>query len=215
MGMNVFAPGTNECGQFIVRNISPQKKCIMIFNYPINLGCTRDLLKIPGVFDTEIKSALMKGQLRNKFRVGDIELVYSNIDLLQFNDCGINYLEGYGFTTGVQVGYDQLDGYVQGLLAQGGGGGNSNYLLQQKIAVIGMKNGTNRTFYTPDKFLNGSYMGNYFQISVEHNGKELYENVDYTIAESDGPGTGYDTINIFSFSPVSHSLIYATYTIKP
>lgn len=122
MGMDSFAPGRNECGQFIVRNISPQKKTIMIFNYPINLGQTRDLLKIPGVSEGDIKSALMKGQIRNKFRVGDIELVYSNIDLLQFNDCGIQYLEGFGFTTGVLVGYNQLDGYVQSLLNNPGGG---------------------------------------------------------------------------------------------
>src|SRR5271157_4996861 len=123
MGMDSFAPGTHECGQFIVRNISPQKKTIMIFNYPINLGCTRDLLKIPGVSEGDIKSALMKGQIRNKFRVGDIQLVFSNIDLLQFNDCGIQYLEGYGFTTGVLIGIDQLDGYVVNLITQGGGGG--------------------------------------------------------------------------------------------
>jgi hypothetical protein len=123
MGMNSFAPGSFECGQFVVRNISPQKKTINIFNYPINLGCSRDLLRIRGVAETDIKSALMKGQLRNKFLVGDIELVFSNIDLLQFNDCGIKYLEGYGFTTGVLVGFDQLDGYTQQLILNGGGGG--------------------------------------------------------------------------------------------
>jgi hypothetical protein len=139
MGMDDFAPGKNECGQFIVRNISPQKKTINIFNYPINLGQTRDLLKIPGVSEGDIKSALMKGQIRHKFRVGDIELVYSDIDLLQFNDCGIQYLEGYGFTTGVQVGFDQLDGYVQNLITQGGGGGitpNEHETLRQLIHFI-------------------------------------------------------------------------------
>ena len=121
--MNDFAPGRNECGQFIVRNISPQKKTINIFNYPINLGATRDLLQIPGVSEGDIKSALMKGQIRHKLRVGDIQLVFSNIDLLQFNDCGIQYLHGYGFTTGVLVGFEQLDGYTQNLILNGGGGG--------------------------------------------------------------------------------------------
>src|SRR5580692_7606091 len=103
--MDVFAPGKKGCGQFVVRNISPQNKTISIFNYPINMNQTRDLLEIPGVSEGDIKSALMKGQIRHKFLVGDIELVFSDIDLLQFNDCGIKYLEGYGFTTGVQVGY--------------------------------------------------------------------------------------------------------------
>lgn len=120
MGMNVFAPDQPQCGQFIVRNISPQKKTVKVFNYPINLYETRDLLKIPGIYEAEIKSSLMKGQLRRKFLNNDIELVISNIDLLQFTDCGIQYLEGYGFTTGVRIGYDQLDGYVQSLLGGGG-----------------------------------------------------------------------------------------------
>lgn len=123
MGMNVFAPDQPQCGQFVVRNVSPQRKTIFIFNYPINLNDTRDLLKIPGIFEQEIKSSLMKGTLRKKFLNGDVELVISNIDLLQFTDCGIQYLEGYGFTTGVRIGFDQLDGYVQNLITSGGGGG--------------------------------------------------------------------------------------------
>lgn len=120
MGMNVFAPDQPQCGQFVVRNISPQQKTVKVFNYPINLHETRDLLKIPGIYEAEIKSSLMKGQLRRKFLNHDIELVISNIDLLQFTDCGIQYLEGYGFTTGVTIGYNQLDGYVQSLLGGGG-----------------------------------------------------------------------------------------------
>lgn len=118
--MNVFAPDQPHCGQFVVRNISPQKKTVKVFNYPINLHETRDLLKIPGIYEAEIKSSLMKGQLRRKFLNQDIELVISNIDLLQFTDCGINYLEGYGFTTGVTIGFDQLDGYLQSIIGGGG-----------------------------------------------------------------------------------------------
>ncbi len=120
MGMNVFAPHQPKCGQFVVRNISPQRKTIFIFNYPINLHETRDLLKIPGIFEGEIKSSLMKGTLKRKLLNGDIELVISNIDLLQFTDCGIQYLEGYGFTTGVRIGFDQLDGYLQSIIGGGG-----------------------------------------------------------------------------------------------
>lgn len=139
MGMNVFAPDQPQCGQFVVKNISPQKKTIFIFNYPINLNETRDLLKIPGIYEAEIKSSLMKGTLRRKLLNQDIELVISNIDLLQFTDCGIQYLEGYGFTTGVTIGYNQLDGYVQSLLQGGGGGGltpTQHQTLRQLIHFI-------------------------------------------------------------------------------
>lgn len=191
--------------------LSP-KKTISIFHYPINAGDTRDLLQIPGVQEGDIRSSLLKGEIRHKFLCGDIELVSSNIDLLQFSDKQREWLYSYGFTEGVAIGYDELDGYVQNLITIGGSG--VSYLWREKIPLIGLRNGANRTFFTPDKFINGLYFGNIFHLTVEHNGKELYENIDYTIGESGGPGTGYDMINIISLTPVSHSLLFATYAIK-
>lgn len=191
--------------------VSPQKT-ISIFNYPINAGGTRDLLQIPGVQEEDIRSSLLKGVLRHKFLCGDIELVSSNIDLLQFSPEQRDFLLQFGFTTGVKIGYDQLDGYVQDLIQTGGSG--APYLWREKISLIGLKNGSNRMFFTPDKFINGSYFGNIFHITVEHNGRELYENIDFTIGESSGPGSGYDTINIFSIKPDATSLLFATYAIK-
>jgi hypothetical protein len=124
MGDNSFAPGLKLHTAFIVRNITPiDKKVIRIFNNPILYQETRDLLQIRGVSESDIRSSLLKGEILNKFLVKDIELVFSNIDLLQFSDGQRAFLAGLGFTTGIQVGYDELDGYVQSLLGQGGGGG--------------------------------------------------------------------------------------------
>jgi hypothetical protein len=174
MGMDEFAPGRNECGMFIVRNISLQKKTINIFNYPINLGCTRDLLQIPGVSESDIKSALMKGQIRHKFKTKDIELVFSNIDLLQFNDCGIQYLEGYGFTTGILITNNQLA-----------------IIEQQDIQLVGLVNNVNTIFTIPS----GTWIQvPPYKIIVYKNGVKQVLGDDYTIAESGGPGTGYDTV---------------------
>lgn len=190
------------------------KKVLNVFNYPINPGGTRDLLQIPGVQEADIRAALLKGVLRHKFLCGDIALVSSNIDLLQFSDKQRAFLYKYGFFEGVAIGDDEIDdtgiAYIQSKVTAGSIG----YFWREKIPLIGMKNGLNRTFYTPDKFINGSYLSNIFHITIEHNGKELYENIDYSIGESGGPGTGYDTINIFSLTPNSHSLLYATYAIK-
>jgi hypothetical protein len=208
VGENPNIPPPYQSGVFYV---SP-KKTINIFHYPINAGCERDLLQIPGVQEADIRASLLKGELRHKFLCGDIQLVSSNIDLLQFSDKQRAWLTSFGFTEGVQIGWDELDGYVQGQIEAGGSGGVS-YLWREKIPLIGMKNGANRTFYTPDKFINGSYFGNIFHLTVEHNGKELYENIDYSIGESSGPGTGYDTINLISFTPIRQSLLYATYAI--
>lgn len=215
MGFNSFGPYLKECGVFIVRNVSPQIKSINIFTYPINYLDTRDLLQIPGVAETDIRASLLKGELRHKFLAQDIQLVESNIDLLQFNNCQLEQLQAWGFTTGVLVGIDQLDGYVQSQLGGGGGGGTTTqYLWREEIQLIGLKNASNRTFYTPDKFLNGVFItGDQFHIHIKHNGKDLYESIDYSIAESGGPGTGYDTIILKSFAPNSHSLLFATYAI--
>ncbi len=78
---------------------------------------------IPGVSESDIRASLLKGELRHKFLAEDIELVFSDIDLLQFNDCHKDWLKSLGFGKGIEVGYDQLDGYVQTLISSGGGGG--------------------------------------------------------------------------------------------
>ncbi|MGI0058127.1 MAG: hypothetical protein ACREBJ_00020 [Nitrosotalea sp.] len=130
---------------FTVKNItgskaaSPYEKTIFIFNYPINHVETRDLLQIPGVQEADIRASLLKGVLRHKFLCGDISLVYSNIDLLQFSDKQRAFLYQFGFTEGVQVGWDELDGYVQGQIGSGGGGGitpTEHETLRQLIHFI-------------------------------------------------------------------------------
>lgn len=124
-----FAYSLKYNTHFIVKNTTggsataPYQKTIFIFNYPINWGEDRDLLQIPGLQEADIRASLLKGVLRHKFLCGDIALVSSNIDLLQFSDKQRNFLFQFGFTEGVQVGWDELDGYVQGQIGSGGGGG--------------------------------------------------------------------------------------------
>lgn len=191
--------------------LSPAKT-ISIFNYPINDGGTRDLLQIPGITEEDIRASLLKGVLRHKFLCGDIELVASNVDLLQFSEEQRDFLYKFGFDKGVAIGVDELaQDTIDFILSAGSG---ATYTWREKIPLIGLRNGSNRTFYTPDKFINGAYFGNVFHLTVEHNGKELYENIDYTIGESSGAGSGYDTLNLISFTPVIHSLLYATYAVK-
>lgn len=135
-----FAYSLKYNTHFVVRNTcTDRKKTIFIFNYPINFGDTRDLLQIPGIQEDHIRASLLKGVLRHKLLNGDITLVSSNIDLLQFSDKQRAWLYSHGFTEGVQIGLDELDGYVQGQIGSGGGGGLTPFehqTLRQLIHFI-------------------------------------------------------------------------------
>lgn len=199
-GMDEFAPYLKKNGCFIVRNVTPDRqKTIKIFHYPIPFNTTRDILQIPGVAEADIRASLLKGELRHKILAKDIVVECSDIDLLQFNDDQKKFLMDAGIINGLEV---------------TGAVGTLNYQFRDEISLIGLKNGSNRTYYTPEKFINGSYFGNAFHIKVEHDGKTLFENIDYTIAESAGPGTGYDTINLLKFSPTVKSTLFAWYAVK-
>lgn len=59
------------------------------------------------------------------------------------------------------------------------------------VALVGPKNGVNQTFTTPNKFVN---LAGGRTIRVFYNGVRQTEIDDYTLSESGGSGTGYDTV---------------------
>lgn len=104
MPSNDFAPYLKINGCFIVKNISSnEKKTIKIFHYPINWGNTRDILQIPGVSESDIRASLLKGELNHKIRSEDIEVICSDIDLLQFNINQKIFLQNAGVVDGLEV----------------------------------------------------------------------------------------------------------------
>lgn len=137
--MDIFAPGSLNPQCFTVMNVSPEPKTIRIFNYPIPYRGTRDLLAIPGVAEGDIRASLLKGELRYKLLAGVIVVICSDIDLLQFNKTQLAFLQNAGVMNGLQIAYDQLDGYVQSLIGAGGGGGitpTEHKTLRQLIHFI-------------------------------------------------------------------------------
>lgn len=168
-------------GCFVVRNIiTNSNKTIRIFDYPIPVGTTRDLLRIPGVSESSIRASLLKGELRNKILAGEIHVLCSDIDLLQFNGVNKQFLQAAGVINGLQVGSDQI-----------------NVLRKEDIQLIGSVNDVNVTYTIPDGvFLYDST----YKIIVYKNGVKQVLGDDYTIFEGGGPGTGYNGI-LFTTPP--------------
>lgn len=83
------------------------------------------------------------------------------------------------------------------------------------IQLTGTLDGINRTFMTPEKFVRA----NGISIDLFHNGRRLAEastsdprGGDFVVSESGGPGSGFDTVVLLTFSPVAgRSVILADY----
>lgn len=163
----------NAC--FIVRNkITDSNKTIQIFNYPIPVGYYRDLIRIPGISEADIRASLLKGTLRNKIFAGEIEVVCSDIDLLQFNGLQKVFLQNAGIVNGLAITGDQ-----------------SAVTKREDIQLLGTVDDVNTIYTIPDSSF--IYDG-FYKIIVYRNGVKQHLPDDFTIFESGGPGTGYDGI---------------------
>lgn len=195
--MDVFAPYPKKNGCFIVRNVTPdRRKTIKIFQYPILFNETRDILQIPGVAENDIRASLLKGELRHKILAKDIIVECSDIDLLQFNDDQKQFLLDAGIIKGLQV-----------------ESSNMNVIRKEDIQLIGNVDDSNTVFYIPSgTFIQDST----YKIIVYKNGvKQLYLD-DYFIAESGGPGSGYNTVILSvppTITPLPVDVITADYYI--
>jgi hypothetical protein len=184
---------------FIVKNIAPNDKRIRIFGCPIRNGEEKDLLNIPEISEAVIRHSLLKGELRIKGLCGEIEVTCSDIDLLQFNDDQKDFLISIGIEDGLEVptGIAEIP-----------------FLFKQHVPLTGAKDGVNRIYTVPDKFINGPFGNNDFRILVRHNGRVLIAGCDFTITESGGPGTGFDTLTFITFTPNSDSELIADYVTE-
>lgn len=198
MGMNDFAPFTKKYGCFVVRNVTPdQKKTIKIFNYPINYMQTRDLLQIPGVGEADIRASLLKGELRHKILAADIVVECSDIDLLQFNLGQKAFLQAAGIVNGLVINDDNLA-----------------FLKLENIVLNGVIDNVNTIFTIPSGFF---IQNTIHQIVVYLNGVRQILSQDFLVAESGGPGTGFDTVILFiapATTPLPIDIITADYFIK-
>ena len=85
------------------------------------------------------------------------------------------------------------------------------------VTLVGVLDGHNRIFRTsPERFIHDP-TGAGATIELWHNGRKLIQVRgsrtwgDFRVEESAGVGTGYDTVNLLTFSPVGRSALLANY----
>ena len=96
--------------------------------------------------------------------------------------------------------------------------GSGVQLVRVGVPLVGPLDGVNRVFRTtPDYFVH-DLVGSGKTIEVWHNGRRLLQTAtpnpgfgEYWVEESGGVGTGFDTINLLSFSPIGRSSLVASY----
>lgn len=92
--------------------------------------------------------------------------------------------------------------------------------VRKGFAFLDPKNGANRIFHTtPLKFAH-DLVGTGQTIEVWHNGRRLVQTAsanpstgDYTVAESGGSGSGFDTVVLLTFAPVGTSALLADFQV--
>lgn len=184
---------------FKIQNIAPGGKRIKVFTLPLVNGGIRDLMDIPHVSEADIRHSLLKGELNIKIRAGEIHIVDSNIDLLQFDECHKQFLMDAGIIKGLEV---------------TGGITQIPFVFKQGMSLIGVQDGINTTFTTLDPFIQGTFGNNTFKILIRHNGRVLQEGSDYVVLESGGVGTGYDTVIFKCTVPGVDSEVIVDYVIE-
>lgn len=189
--------------KFIVRNVSNNFKTVKVFQIPIPYWQTYNLISVPGVSEADIVESLMKGELNYKLKEGELRVVHSDLNMLQFNLGQKEFLISAGVDGGLEIGTDQLDPNIDT-------GSSLPVDFHQNIQLIGTKNSVNRIFTTPHTFINGNFKGSEFSIIVKHNGRTLEPETDYEVLES-VPGGGFDTIRTTSFTPNEFSSLLADY----
>jgi hypothetical protein len=86
------------------------------------------------------------------------------------------------------------------------------FLSKHDVLLLGIKNSLNMVFTTPDKF----YQTLYRSIRIFFNGQRYLVGIgnDYTVSESGGPGTGFDTVTLLSVAPRPLDILTADYEVN-
>lgn len=98
---NTFASGSSQNTSFIIKNTAPGPKKLTVMGQPIQPGQSIDLMKVPGIGEAEIRASLVKGELQKRLASGYLTVVFSDIDLTQYNSSQQVFLKDHGVNQGI------------------------------------------------------------------------------------------------------------------
>lgn len=206
MGNNVFAPFSTNPNIFLVQNIgiNPQKT-ISIFNYPIPYLGTRDLLRIPGIAESEIRASLLKGTLNHKIKTGEVIVLLSDIDLTQYNTVQKAFLMSAGITIGLgQTGGSGITAQDHETLRQlihfidsGGPGDGFSPAPFKVIAPFGSPFPTNITWY-----IDSTQIQKIVVKIIVYNANKTPNTIQWNMYGTDGSTIVESVIDSFAYSGI-------------
>ena len=101
--MNKFAYRPNPTGiTFLIQNATGTK-FISVFNNTIAPGAMLDLMAIPGISEEQIRSSLIKGELYARLRTGDIKVINTSVNLLNFDPTFQAFLHNNNIVNGTLI----------------------------------------------------------------------------------------------------------------
>ena len=96
MDPNAFKASTDIT--FVIKNNSSINRSIKVFNTKIGPGNSLDLMKVPGVTEEDIRSALTKSYLKDLFSGGALVVTNSTVDLSTSDTAHAAFLNSIGLS---------------------------------------------------------------------------------------------------------------------
>jgi len=107
VGFNTVYPKQTSIN-FTIQNTTPDKRTIKVFNTRVAYGNTLDLMQNPEVSEADIRHSLIKGELADHIRNGNITVVSTSIDLQQFDAQQEQFINNAGAALGVSTLFGEI-----------------------------------------------------------------------------------------------------------
>lgn len=96
--MSEFADRSNLGKTFVVKNVASPSKVLSVFKTDIYPNGTLDLMKLNGISEEDIKTAILKGSLGRRLRAGTLTVTASTLNFAEVDPAYAAVLSGLGIS---------------------------------------------------------------------------------------------------------------------